>query len=179
MSLHFGRTSAKVRTIHASFFINTHKINMLDQFDLSILSLLQQDARLTNNELSDKVNLSASQCSRRRSRLEDEGLIAGYHARLDREKVGLGIVTIINVTLATHNPDNSKRFAALISNLPEVQEAHALTGEMDYFIKVVAKDLNGLRDFVNDVLLPHESVQNVKTSIVLETLKDTSSLPLA
>ena len=143
MSLHFGRINAKVRTIHAPSFTSTHNINMLDQFDLSILSLLQQDARLTNNELSEKVNLSASQCSRRRTRLEDEGLIAGYHARLDREKVGLGIVTIINVTLATHNPDNSKRFAALISNLPEVQEAHALTGEMDYFIKVVAKDLNG------------------------------------
>lgn len=153
-------------------------MSTLDQFDISILSLLQQDARLTNNELSEKVNLSASQCSRRRSRLEEDGFIAGYHAKLDRERVGLGIVTIINVTLATHNPNNSKRFAALISNLPEVQEAHALTGEMDYFIKVVAKDLNDLREFVNDVLLPHESVQNVKTSIVLETLKDTANLPL-
>jgi len=156
-----------------------HSYDIIDRFDRAILALLQKDARLTNNELSEQVNLSASQCSRRRTRLEDDGLIAGYHAKLDREKVGLGIVTIINVTLATHNPDNSKRFAALIKNLPEVQEAHALTGEMDYFIKVVAPDLNGLREFVNDVLLPHESVQNVKTSIVLETLKDTSSLPIS
>lgn len=150
----------------------------LDGYDKRILGHLQQDARLTNNELSERVNLSASQCSRRRARLEEEGVISGYHAHLDRDNLKLGIVTIINVTLATHNRGNAERFAALISGLPEVLEAHALTGEMDYFIKVVSPDLNGLRQFVNDVLLPHESVQHVKTSIVLETLKETSALPV-
>ena len=153
-------------------------MEQLDAFDRKILSSLQEDGRLTNNELSERINLSASQCSRRRSRLEEEGFIRGYRAEIDREKLGLGIVNIISVTLATHNRDNARRFSDLITKLPEVMEAHALTGEMDYFIKVVTPDLRALSSFVNDVLLPHESVQNVKTAIVLDTLKEDGRLPI-
>jgi DNA-binding Lrp family transcriptional regulator len=150
----------------------------LDQFDRKILAALQDDARLTNNELSGRVNLSPSQCSRRRQRLEDEGYIRGYRAILDRDRLGFPLVNVITVTLATHNRDNARHFARLVERLPEVQEAHALTGEMDYILKVVTPDLKSLADFVNGVLLPHESVQHVKTAIVLETLKETGSLPL-
>lgn len=150
----------------------------IDRFDRRILSLLQQDARLTNNDLSERVNLSPSQCSRRRQRLEEDGLIKGYRAVLDRERLGFSLVNVISVTLATHNRDNARRFADLLMRLPEVQEAHALTGEMDYFLKVVTPDLKSLATFVNEVLLPHESVRQVKTAIVLETLKETASLPL-
>jgi DNA-binding Lrp family transcriptional regulator len=150
----------------------------IDGFDRKILSLLQEDARLTNNDLSERVNLSPSQCSRRRQRLEDEGLIKGYRAVLDRDRLGFSLVNVISVTLATHNRDNARRFADLLTRLPEVQEAHALTGEMDYVLKVVTPDLKSLADFVNDVLLPHDSVQHVKTAIVLETLKETMALPL-
>lgn len=150
----------------------------IDAFDRKILALLQADGRLTNNDLSERVNLSASQCSRRRQRLEEEGLIRGYRAVLDRDRLGFPLVNIISVTLATHNRDNARRFAELLGRLPEVLEAHALTGEMDYFVKVVTPDLKSLAEFVNDVLLPHESVQHVKTSIVLQTLKETTELPL-
>lgn len=150
----------------------------IDRFDRKIMTLLQEDARLTNNDLSERVNLSASQCSRRRQRLEEEGLISGYRAVLARDRLGFGLVSMVSVTLATHNRDNAQRFAALVSRLPEVQEAHALTGEMDYSLKVVTPDLKALAAFVNDVLLPHESVQHVKTAIVLETLKETAALPL-
>ncbi|MEO9337320.1 Lrp/AsnC family transcriptional regulator [Mesorhizobium sp. SB112] len=150
----------------------------LDKFDRKILSILQEDARLTNNDLSERVNLSASQCSRRRQRLEEEGFIKAYRAILDRDKVGFPLVNVISVTLATHNRDNAQRFADLLEKLPEVQEAHALTGEMDYILKVVTPDLKSLADFVNGVLLPHESVQHVKTAIVLQTLKETGALPL-
>lgn len=150
----------------------------LDQFDRKLLSLLQEDARLTNNDLSERVNLSPSQCSRRRQRLEEAGLIKGYRAVLDRERLGFPLVNVISVTLATHNRDNARRFAELLRGLPEVQEAHALTGEMDYVLKVVTRDLKSLSEFVNDVLLPHESVQHVKTAIVLETLKEAGPLPL-
>lgn len=150
----------------------------IDQFDRAILALLQEDARLTSNELSQRVNLSPSQCSRRRQRLEEEGLIRGYRAVLDRDRLGFSLVSVISVTLATHNRDNARRFAHLLAGLPEVQEAHALTGEMDYFLKVVTPDLRSLSDFVNNILLPHESVQHVKTAIVLETLKETGALPL-
>lgn len=150
----------------------------IDEFDRKILALLQEDSRLTNNDLSERVNLSASQCSRRRQRLEGEGYIRGYRAILDREKLGFGLVNVVTVTLATHNRDNAQRFAALVARLPEVQEAHALTGEMDYILKVVTPDLKSLSAFVNGELLPHESVQHVKTAIVLETLKESSALPL-
>lgn len=150
----------------------------IDEFDRKLLRLLQEDARLTNNQLSERINLSASQCSRRRMRLEEAGIIKGYRADLDREKLDLGIVNVITVTLATHNRDNAQRFARLIAGLPEVLEAHALTGEMDYIIKVVTPDLKSLSAFVNEVLLPHESVQHVKTAIVLETLKESAALPV-
>ena len=150
----------------------------IDGFDRKILALLQEDARLTNNDLSERVNLSPSQCSRRRQRLEDDGLIKGYRAVLDRDRLGFSLVNVISVTLATHNRDNARRFADLLTRLPEVQEAHALTGEMDYILKVVTPDLKSLARFVNDVLLPHDSVQHVKTAIVLETLKETASLPV-
>jgi DNA-binding Lrp family transcriptional regulator len=153
-------------------------MQQLDPSDRKILICLQEDGRLTNNELSERINLSPSQCSRRRTRLEEEGYIRGYRAEIDREKLGLGIVNIISVTLATHNRDNAQRFSELISKLPQVMEAHALTGEMDYFIKVVTSDLRGLSTFVNEVLLPHESVQHVKTAIVLDTLKEDGRLPI-
>ena len=153
-------------------------IAQIDQFDRKILALLQEDGRLTNGDLSERVNLSPSQCSRRRQRLEEEGLIRGYRAVLDRERLGFSLTNMVTVTLATHNRDNAQRFAELVRRLPEVQEAHALTGEMDYILKVVTPDLKSLSNFVNQVLLPHESVQHVKTAIVLETLKENASLPL-
>lgn len=150
----------------------------IDGFDRKILALLQADARLTNNDLSARVHLSPSQCSRRRQRLEEEGLIRGYRAELDREKLGFVLVSMVSVTLATHSPDNARRFADLLARLPEVQEAHALTGEMDYILKVVTPDLRSLSEFVSGTLLPHEAVQHVKTAIVLNTLKESLSLPI-
>lgn len=150
----------------------------LDGFDRKMLALLQEDARLTNGDLSERVNLSPSQCSRRRQRLEKEGFIRGYRAVLDRDRLGFSLTNIVTVTLATHNRDNARRFAELVTQLPQVQEAYALTGEMDYILKVVTPDLKSLSEFVNDVLLPHESVQHVKTAIVLQTLKETTALPL-
>jgi DNA-binding Lrp family transcriptional regulator len=150
----------------------------LDGFDRKILALLQADARLNNNDLSERVNLSPSQCSRRRQRLEEDGFISGYRAMLNRDRLGFSLVSVVSVTLATHNRDNARRFAELLARLPEVQEAHALTGEMDYFLKVVTPDLKALSRFVNEELLPHDSVQHVKTAIVLETLKEGGTLPL-
>lgn len=152
--------------------------DLVDAFDRKILALLQTDARLTNNDLSERVHLSPSQCSRRRQRLEEAGFIKGYRATLDRDRLGFPLVNVISVTLATHNRDNAQRFSELLARLPQVQEAYALTGEMDYFLKVVTPDLKSLADFVNEVLLPHESVQHVKTAIVLQTLKETDALPL-
>ncbi|MCK2166882.1 MULTISPECIES: Lrp/AsnC family transcriptional regulator [Thalassospira] len=153
-------------------------MTQLDKLDLKLLAELQRDGRLTNNDLSERIALSPSQCSRRRARLEAEGFIRGYRADIDRQKMGLGLMVVISVTLATHNRDNAKRFSELLANLPEVLEAYSLTGEMDYHLKVVTRDLAALSHFVNEVLLPHDSVQHVKTSIVLNVLKDFEGLAL-
>lgn len=150
----------------------------MNDIDRKILAALQNDARLTNNELADEVGLSASQCSRRRAQLEAEGMITGYHARLDREKIGFGLTSIISVTLATHNADNSKLIRDLFAGLPEVMEAHAMTGDMDYYLKIVTTDLKSLSAFINDKLLAHEAVQQVKTAISLQTIKEITSVPV-
>ena len=150
----------------------------VDGFDLKILRALQGDGRLTNQELADIAGLSASQCSRRRTRLEEEKVIAGYHADLSSEALGFSVVAFIQVTLATHSPDNAKRFRALVGRIDEIQEAYSLTGDADYVLKAVLRDLKGLSNLVNDVLMPHQSVAHVRSSIVLDRLKESSRLPL-
>ena len=134
----------------------------LDRLDRKILAFLQEDGRLTNNDLADRVNLSPSQCSRRRQKLEEQGIIRGYRAILDHDRLGLPLINMISVTLANHNRDNARHFAELVVRLPQVLEAHALTGDMDYILKVITPDLKSLSSFVSDVLLPHNSVQHVK-----------------
>src|SRR5882757_4053018 len=133
----------------------------MDDFDIKLLRALQDDGRLTNYDLAERVGLSASQCSRRRAALEQAD-----------------VIVFVQVTLATHSPDNSKRFATLIDGLEEVQEAYSLTGEADYLVKMAVPDLAALSRILNDVFLPHESVAHVRSSIVLDCLKQTTRLPL-
>ncbi|KZD20844.1 Lrp/AsnC family transcriptional regulator [Tardiphaga robiniae] len=150
----------------------------VDAFDLKMLAALQNDGRLTNQQLADAVGLSASQCSRRRMRLEEEKVISGYHADLSSDALGFNVIAFIQVTLATHSPDNAKKFRTLVQRVDEVQEAYSLTGDADYVLKAVLRDLKGLSDLVNNVLMPHQSVAHVRSSIVLDRLKETSRLPL-
>ncbi|WP_027515094.1 Lrp/AsnC family transcriptional regulator [Bradyrhizobium sp. WSM1417] len=153
-------------------------MTLVDAFDLKILAALQDDGRLTNQELADLAGLSASQCSRRRMRLEEEKVISGYHADLSSEALGFGVVAFIQVTLATHSPDNAKRFRTLVNRIDEIQEAYSLTGDADYVLKAVLRDLKSLSNLVNDVLMPHQSVAHVRSSIVLDRLKESTRLPL-
>jgi DNA-binding Lrp family transcriptional regulator len=150
----------------------------LDTFDLKILRALQDDGRLTNQELAEIAGLSASQCSRRRMRLEEEKVIAGYRAELASEELGFGVIAFIQITLATHSPDNAKNFRALVNRIDDIQEAYSLTGDADYVLKAVLRDLKSLSDIVNDVLMPHPSVAHVRSSIVLDRLKESGKLPL-
>ena len=151
---------------------------LLDAFDLRMLTALQDDGRLTNQELANLVGLSASQCSRRRMRLEEERIIAGYRAELSGEALGFNLIAFINITLATHSPDNAKKFRTLINRVDDVQEAYSLTGDADYVLKAVLRDLKDLSNLVNNVLMPHPSVAHVRSSIVLDRLKESSKLPL-
>ena len=150
----------------------------VDALDLKILAALQDDGRLTNQQLADAIGLSASQCSRRRMRLEDEKVIAGYRASLAAEALGFSLIAFIHITLATHSPDNAKKFRAMVNRVDDIQEAYSLTGDADYLLKAVLRDLKSLSHIVNNVLMPHQSVAHVRSSIVLDRLKETSRLPL-
>jgi DNA-binding Lrp family transcriptional regulator len=150
----------------------------MDDFDLKLLNALQGDGRLTNNELAERIGLSASQCSRRRAALEQAGVIEGYHAALSNQAVGLDVLVFIQVGLATQSADSAQAFGRLIRGMDEVQEAFSLTGEADYLVKMVVPDLKTLSRIISDVLLPHRSVAHVRSSVVLDRVKQTTRLPL-
>lgn len=153
-------------------------MSRLDTFDLSILRALTRDGRLSNAELADRVGLSASQCARRRARLEEIGVIAGYRAVLDRSAVGLEVGAIVQVTLATHSADEDKGFRALLERTPEVLEADMITGDADYVLRVATPDLAGLARLLNDVLLRHPAVARVHSQIALDRVKENAPPPL-
>ena len=155
-----------------------HDAATLDRFDVRLLAELQDNGRLTNQEAGERVGLSASQCSRRRAALEEAGIIRGYSARLSAEALGFPLIAIVQVTLNAHSGDNAKRFRKLIAEIDEIQEGYAVTGDTDYQLKVVVPELKALATLVNDVLLAHGSVARVRSSIVLDKLKETSRLPV-
>ncbi|PLW75955.1 Lrp/AsnC family transcriptional regulator [Cohaesibacter celericrescens] len=151
----------------------------MDMFDLKILDALQQDGRLTSQELATKVGLSASQCARRRALLEQSGVISGYHARLSRAAVGLELIVFMEITLDSHSVGAADRLLALMQAMPEVTEAYSMTGSTDYHVKLVVPDLKTLSHVINNKLLPHEGVSHLKSSIVLDRLKETGTLSLS
>ncbi len=150
----------------------------IDDFDLRLLSALQHDGRLTNHELAQEVGLSASQCSRRRMALEESGIIERYQACLSSEALGFELIVFVEVSLSAHSPDNAKAFTRLLDDTDEVQEAYSLTGDSDYLIKLIVTDFKRLSDILNNVFLHHKSVAKLRSSVVLDRLKQTSSLPL-
>jgi DNA-binding Lrp family transcriptional regulator len=159
--------------------LDSQELGALDSFDIKLLAALEADGRLANSELAEKVGLSASQCSRRRIRLEEAGIIEGYSARLNASRLGIGLLAMIQVSMSLHSMENAKKFSDFVNAVEEIQEAYALTGDADYLLKVVVPDLKDLSRIINDLILPHASVSHVKSSIVLTTLKDTHRLPLA
>jgi DNA-binding Lrp family transcriptional regulator len=151
----------------------------MDDFDIKLLKALQDDGRLTNNELAERIGLSASQCSRRRAALEESGVIESCHAVLSAEAIGLDVMVFIQVGLATQSPDSGAAFVRLIESIEEVQEAFSLTGDADFLVKMAVPDLKTLSHLLNDVLLPHRSVAHVHSYVVLNRVKQTTRLPLS
>ena len=154
----------------------------LDAIDRRILRALQQDGRVTYDALAGEVGLSSSAVLRRVRRLEEAGVIGAYVALVPPERVGLGLTAYINVRLEkqTDNPLRNPRdlFRAAVQTWPEVVECAALTGEMDYLLRVVVEDMAHYSRFVMDTLLRHPSVEDCKTSFVLDRVKNTTALPL-
>lgn len=154
----------------------------LDKIDRLILRSLQADGRATYEQLAEAVSLSPSAVLRRVKRLEDSGVIARYVALVKPEAVGLGLTAYLNVRLEKHTETHKRNpmdvFRASVQTWPEVVECASLTGEMDYLLRVVVADMQAYSRFIMDTLLKHPSVEDCKTSFVLDHVKVTTALPV-
>lgn len=150
----------------------------MDRFDKELLRHLQADASISNAAIGDRIGLSASQVSRRRTRLESQGVISRYRAEVNPASVGLGLDAFVKVRLHSHSKASSVNFRELVSTLAAVRLACAITGDADYLLHVRLKDLQALAAFINDQLLAHPDVNEVRSDVVLELLKDDSTIQL-
>lgn len=149
-----------------------------DRADLVLLAVLQTQGRITNAELAERVNLSASACLRRVQRLEETGVIAGYAAALDPLKLGLGLQAFVRVQLARHDAEAISEFSRRVNDWDEVVACHALTGDMDYLLHVIVQDMAHFSRFLLDRLLSGSFVADVNSSFVLREVKRTRRLAL-
>ena len=150
---------------------------MLDDTDSRLLSALSMDAHLTSLELGEMLNLSPSQAGRRRQRLEAEGYIEGYCARLCPAHLGLTVQAFVQVQMATHAPDQVISFARIVETRPEIVSAWTLTGDADYLLRVYCDDLTALNKLIHQVLLPNPAVARVQSQIVMDQFKPDAPLP--
>ncbi len=150
---------------------------MLDETDKRLLSALQKNAHLTAQQLGETLHLSPSQAGRRRQRLEAEGYIQNYAAKLDPQRLGLNVQAFVQIQLGTHGPDQAKSIARLIATRPEVTSAWTLTGDADYMLRVFCADLKALNTLIHEILLPHSAVSRVQSQIVMDQFKHDAPLP--
>jgi Lrp/AsnC family leucine-responsive transcriptional regulator len=150
----------------------------LNRTDRRILEILQGDGRLSNLELAERVNLSPSACLRRVRALEEGGVIRRYAALLDPGKVGLGLRAFVTVKVEKRGRMPAEAFTKAVQDWPEVVGCHSTSGDMDYLLRIHVEDLEHFSRFVMDSLLKHPGVLDVKSSFVLEEVKETTSLPL-
>lgn len=167
----------------------------IDAIDRRILTILQENGRLSNQDIAERINLSPSPCLRRIRRLEESGVIRGYVALLDPQRLGLALLAYVDVRLekrggptvsARSDGSTSRRpgsthaelFRAAVQAWPEVVACHAMTGDMDYMLRVHVEDMAHFSRFMQDQLLHHPSVIDVKTSFSLDTIKETTALPI-
>ena len=156
----------------------SHPDPNLDRTDLNLLALLQTEGRLTNAELAERVNLSPSACLRRVQRLERSGVIAGFGARLEPSRIGLGLQAFVRLQLVHRDRERVERFSELVQTWDEVVSCHALTGDMDYLLHIAVADLDHFSRFLLDRLLAAGLVANVNSSLVLRVVKAGHALPL-
>lgn len=143
----------------------------LDSTDKRILAALQRDGRMTTVELAETIGLSATPVARRVRELEAAGVIQGYTAIVDPRKVGSGIQAVVQIKLEQHSDEIAERFRTTLEGLPEVSACYALTGDMDFLLHVAVRDIDALSDFTLRQLLRIPGVRDVRTSIVLRTIK--------
>jgi Lrp/AsnC family leucine-responsive transcriptional regulator len=152
----------------------------MDRYDRRILELLQQDGRLSNLELADRIGLSPSPCLRRVRALEAAGIISGYRAMADAAKLGLSLMALVYISMDRHTPERFANFEARVHNLPEVLECLLITGqEADYQLKVVVRDMDAYQQLLLHRITRIEGVTGVHSSFVLRRVVDKTALPVA
>ncbi|WP_119155307.1 Lrp/AsnC family transcriptional regulator [Caldimonas tepidiphila] len=151
----------------------------LDRYDRMILQVLQSDGRISNQDLADRIGLSASPCLRRVRALEDSGLITGYRALLDARRLGLTLMALIGISMDQHTPERFANFEAGIAEIPEVLECLLITGQQsDYQLKVVVQDMDAYQELLLSRITRIAGVTGVHTSFVLRRVIDRTALPL-
>jgi Lrp/AsnC family leucine-responsive transcriptional regulator len=151
----------------------------LDALDSKILSALQEDGRLSNVELAERVGLSPSPCLRRVKRLEEEGYIAGYKAKVDRRLLGLGMTIFVGVKVDGHRDANATAFQEAVRKLPEVVACHMVSGEADFLLEVVVADLAAYDAFLSRTLLAMSMVRDIRSNFAIRTVKSDGALPVS
>ena len=154
---------------------HTHKI---DDIDRKILEILQSRAKITNARLSEEIGLSPAPTLERVKKLEQMGIITSYHAKLNTEKIGLGVTTFVLATLNGHNRMNIESFVKEINKIPEVVECHHITGAGDFILKVVAKDIASYQKLMLEKISDIKQVDNMQSMVVLSTFKDSKVIPV-
>jgi len=154
------------------------KTKSLDRLDLSILNALQKDGRISYVDLADKVGLSSTPCIERVKRLEKEGYIEGYYARLNPQKLNCSMLVFVEISLSYQSKDAFAEFNRAVSTLPYILECHLVSGDADYLIKARINDMSQYRALLGDMLLTLPGVKNSKSYIVMEEVKETQNIPL-
>lgn len=150
----------------------------IDAIDRNVLRALQRDGKLQNIQLAEMVGLSPSPCLRRVRRLEDAGIIKRYAALLDATKIGLGVTMFARISLVAQDAETVEHFAEAMQRLPQVVECYIMAGECDALLRVVAADIDAYRQFQSTHLTRANGIQTVKTDIPMQTVKQSTELPL-
>ena len=158
--------------------MRSHNIRELDRIDLKILSVLQADARIAITELAEKVGLSVTPCGERVKNLEKEGVITGYHARLNPQALGLGLLVFVELKLSTKSGAIFSKFKQEVLKLPSVLECHLVSGDFDYLVKARIAQMADYRTLLGDILLTLPGTQESRSYIVMEEVKESFALPL-
>ncbi len=150
----------------------------LDETDKKILEIIQSDGRITNTKLASLVGISQPAMLERVRRLESSGVISGYSAILDRDKIGLEIMVFVSVSLAVHQLSSVDKITKKIISFPEVLECYQVSGDDDFILKVVLENINNYMEFVMNKLSKISGIRKVKSSFVLSTVKDSNHFSL-
>lgn len=150
----------------------------MDKVDKKILSTLQDDARVTVAELSERVSLTSSPCWRRVKALEEAGFIRGYHAELDPRQLGYDVTAFVNVMLENHRLDLGDSFEVAVQGIPQVVACHNVSGRYDFMLEVVATDLEAFGEFARNVLRALPGVKEIYSSFSLKSIKRSRSIPI-